>query len=756
MRPRSPLRLVATILASVLVAGALGVPVAAQDVASPVLTLPGESELAADAALTPPTTAELVDTSAIDLGAIQTDLETAIGGLRPDDWTIPDLAAVMAYDPALPFAFVRDRIAFQPYAGVLRGADGTLAARAGNSWDRALLLQALLDEMLIPTRLAWGALDAATAAGLVARGLEAPGSPLTAADMPLATGLDLVAIASRARRDHAVLRQTLGDRVATLTGDETAQAARELGRHAWVQALIGTEWVDLDPTLPTGEAGHVLTTAIASGALAPDDQRHAVEVRVVAEHLDEATGQLTESTVLEHRIDVPATLDEIVTLAFTPESDQLGGTIATLFSGVASWQPVLGIAEQQIEGRPFSAGGSGTDLFGEAVTAPQLTALRLELTSTVPDRDPVSASTLLLDRVLPADRIAGTVTKESLLPMAGDATGAAAMSRVTHLMLSAGGLNVRDHLAELGYGFAYATQVLLDPELAEQQQLSDLLRPLMAIDDNLPAASELLSVPALRDPGRIGAFVAAPRVFLSTFGPDDQPHRLMLRIDLVLDGVRILAGPSVAAADVTARRIWYGALQSAIETEIVRDRAVAENPADVTLSGASYATGGALDILDAAAIAGRTDLPPALVEGVAAGGLALVPAGAAAVETWWAVEPDGFTRAMLAPTFGGNNGGYRPGGAPYKGVSDRRPVPRGQSRGPGGVYDLSKPPKGARSVPVGNTCRGGDSTGYIAVLSCVSIPGALVFRIVLATAIDAVIFAVIWGAFKAVEASAGN
>ena len=55
MRPRSPLRLVATILASVLVAGALGVPVAAQDVASPVLTLPGASELAAAAAHTPPT-----------------------------------------------------------------------------------------------------------------------------------------------------------------------------------------------------------------------------------------------------------------------------------------------------------------------------------------------------------------------------------------------------------------------------------------------------------------------------------------------------------------------------------------------------------------------------------------------------------------------------------------------------------------------------------------------------------------------------
>jgi len=739
----------------VLAAGSLGAPVVAQESTAPVLTLPGDAELAADAALTLPTTAETADTTTIDLTAIQTGLETAIDGLRPDDWTIPDLAAVMAYDPALPFAFVRDRITFQPYAGVLRGAGGALAARAGNSWDRALLLQALLDEMLIPTRLAWGDLDPATAAGLVARGLEAPATALAANDVPLATGLDLDTIVTRARRDHAVLRRALGDRLTTLAGDETAQAALELGRHAWVQALIGTEWVDLDPTLPAGEVGQTLTTAIATAAAAPDDQRHAVEVRVIAEHLDEATGQLTESTVLQHRIDVPATLDEVVTLAFTPESDQLGATIATLFSGVASWQPVLGIAEEQIEGSSFVAGGTGTDLFGEAVEGPQLTALRLELTSTGPDRDPASATTLLLDRVLPADRAAGAVTKDALLPLAGDATGAAAMARITHLMLSAGGLNVRDHLAELGYGFAYATQVLLDPAVAEQQQLSDLLRPLMALDDNLPAASELISVPALRDPGRIGAFVAAPRVFLTTFGPDDEPERLMLREDLMLDGVRILADPSVPATEITARRIWYGALQSAIETEIVRDRAVGEDPADVTLSGASYATGGALDILDAAAIAGRTDLPPALVAGVTAGGLALVPAGASAIDTWWAVGADGFTRAMLAPTFGGSGGGYRPGGSPYRGVKQLPRVPRGQSSGSGGVYDLSKPPKGPRNVPVGSSCRGGDSTGYTAVLSCVSIPGAMVFRIVLATAIDAVIFAVIWGAFKAVEAAYG-
>ena len=42
------------------------------------------------------------------------------------------------------FQFVRDRIGFEPSSGVLRGAAGTLASRAGNALDRSLLLAEIL------------------------------------------------------------------------------------------------------------------------------------------------------------------------------------------------------------------------------------------------------------------------------------------------------------------------------------------------------------------------------------------------------------------------------------------------------------------------------------------------------------------------------------------------------------------------------------------------------------------------------------
>lgn len=48
------------------------------------------------------------------------------------------------YDLETLVDFVRDEIAFQPYAGTLRGAAGTLRARAGSSLDQALLLAQMM------------------------------------------------------------------------------------------------------------------------------------------------------------------------------------------------------------------------------------------------------------------------------------------------------------------------------------------------------------------------------------------------------------------------------------------------------------------------------------------------------------------------------------------------------------------------------------------------------------------------------------
>ena len=80
---------------------------------------------------------------------------------------IGDLAFALDADIDRIFRFVADEIRYEPYAGALRGAKGTLASRAGNSVDQALLLAALLDAAQAQVRFASGKIDEPTAATLL-------------------------------------------------------------------------------------------------------------------------------------------------------------------------------------------------------------------------------------------------------------------------------------------------------------------------------------------------------------------------------------------------------------------------------------------------------------------------------------------------------------------------------------------------------------------------------------------------------------
>lgn len=55
-------------------------------------------------------------------------------------------------------SFMQEKIVFQPYAGLLRGVQGTLNSRAGNALDQAILLAKLLGDAGLETRIANGML----------------------------------------------------------------------------------------------------------------------------------------------------------------------------------------------------------------------------------------------------------------------------------------------------------------------------------------------------------------------------------------------------------------------------------------------------------------------------------------------------------------------------------------------------------------------------------------------------------------------
>src|SRR5262245_37596232 len=90
----------------------------------------------------------------------------------PAEYDVAARASKLGRDPQASFEFVRDEIAYEVYAGALRGAAGCLGAKAGNAVDKSLLLAALLAASGHETRWAFGTLDQETAGLLAASTLE--------------------------------------------------------------------------------------------------------------------------------------------------------------------------------------------------------------------------------------------------------------------------------------------------------------------------------------------------------------------------------------------------------------------------------------------------------------------------------------------------------------------------------------------------------------------------------------------------------
>jgi len=191
---------------------------------------------------------------------------------------------------------VRDRIGFDPYPGVLRARAGTLAARAGNAHDRALLLSALLQRMGATSRYAFADLDPGAAGAVLAQSFEDPAEPLPAGTAESVDPDLAAAIATRARRDQARLLQALGDRqIGSPEAEAAAGLLADVTRHVWVQLDDDGSWLDLDPTLADAQPGDVIVPAMQTLDAIPDTDRQSVALRVVAETLVDGWSTRTSS-----------------------------------------------------------------------------------------------------------------------------------------------------------------------------------------------------------------------------------------------------------------------------------------------------------------------------------------------------------------------------------------------------------------------------------------------------------------------------
>ncbi len=693
------------------------------------LALPADADLAAHATLVPAGAPER-PVAGWDLVAVENAALAQADTLPAELWEVDALAEALGVEQEAAFEFVRDHLAFDPYRGVLRGAAGALAARAGNAWDRALLLRALLEHHGYRTRLAFGELDDGAVSALLAA--AAQGAPQPLADP--ATTTNVQSLATRAWRDHALLTQALAAAGALETlgaGAELPDLRAAIRAHVWVQVeQIDDTWLDLDPSLPDASPGNVLTTATTTADEVPAEANHLVVVRVLAETLEE--GVLQQVVALEQTLAAADAAGSELWLYFQPEAPGLGGAILGAL-GESNWVPNLMVNGQVVTGTAFPLGGASDDSFTGFFGGggPQLTRLTLELAALPPGGAERSSQRALFDRVDPALREAGAVTAETLLALPEEGAPPA-LASLHHVLVSTGGMNPREQAIGRALAANFAGNDLQADGAASEYPMQDLLWPLAVADQALVLASERVIVDGLAEPG-MRAYVDGARAYvvsLTPFGGAENGTASI--IDLALDRVAFVGA---AGASAEARlRLWYGVLQGALETDMTQARSRAVDPSTAVVDSVSLRMGEDLRVLrpdDAEAVpAAAAELRSALRSGE----LAVTVGAPGPTGAFWAIEPTtGATLSVVEPGLrigfiGGGNYTNSSGGGPRYVIDPKTGNTTGYIKD-GTRYRYARTPA--------NKCGGG--TEYVVILGCVSIPGSMTVGMVTGVVVVAIV-----------------
>lgn len=304
--------------------------------------------------------------------------------LIPTDGFDPQARADELADMDAAFAFVRDRMQTDAYAGSMRGPGGTLQARAGSPADKALLLAALLGAKGISVRFAHVTLNDDQVAQIVSA-VTAPAPSPSVADLSQAfktLGADPQAARDAARafanRTNAAIDGVIADAsaptdalVSTLANSKISLAANDaalraqwknaLADHWWIQAFSNGAWVDLDPTLPNAVAGAHVGGAPAEDPVAalPDDVQATLTVNLVATRLTPGA---------------PAQTATLATRAFKVADVYAQPIVVTIGDRSAG---STGIAQATTFTPSIGAGGSETT--GDAFTLDNLATVELQI-----------------------------------------------------------------------------------------------------------------------------------------------------------------------------------------------------------------------------------------------------------------------------------------------------------------------------------------------------------------------------------------
>lgn len=265
-----------------------------------------------------PTAVEL-DEALANLNQAREALDAA-DAVRPDAyWYADDLSFDLAFEsPATISEWVGTNIAYQPYRGLLRGADGTLRARAGNAWDQALLLTRLLLDAGYSAQIVFATLGDGAALEL-ANQASVGQTPEGDVDATIEAYLsvdgsfaqELADLASSAAAEQEATRAATDDMSTwlldrleaagiTLESNALEEAIADAQDYAWVQYRTSADeaWTNAHPAAPEGASwtGDLVAEGVLEDSV-PADRQHRFRVQAFVER--RAGSKLETSAVME-------------------------------------------------------------------------------------------------------------------------------------------------------------------------------------------------------------------------------------------------------------------------------------------------------------------------------------------------------------------------------------------------------------------------------------------------------------------------
>lgn len=584
--------------------------------------------------------------------SLTASIKTAQGSIQATDYDADAQAKALGADVKAVFKFVRDHIHYEAYSGVLRGADGTLAARAGNGFDRSLLLARMLGANGVQTRFAAGDLPGDRAEALyrhIFDAFDGPPAPIGGAG---ATNGFIARVARRARRDVAVIRAAVGSRLAGGAAQAREQAIRDIRRHVWVQASVNGAWMDLDSAFGDAEPGIAYCAARQTVEQMPDDWYQRVAVRVTAERVED--GALSVAPVLAMTMRAFDLVGESVFLAHVPvrAGGGMGLGAGSAGSSRDSWTPALIVGRTMTGGRPVDFnddGGSGMlDGLGGGGSSSAFVAEWLELEVMRPDGRTDVTRRALVDRAGAAWRSSAAHEVSQLKPLDRNDNGPLGPQAIHNLLFAAG----PQDLAAFADAIAWVAEY---GEPSADTPVDGALYPFAVRSFAALVLTDHVIIPAVNNVPGVRLYSDSPRVMIVSAVPV-RDAGVSEVYDLRRDVLCGLARDAQSEPQVAEQKLWFAALEGALEHEAVaRDLSIFGDDPSRVVSTSSLLNPAGVELL-AAGDVGRLGTLTRDAEKAARlrlslehGRIVVVPRPA--LETgplgFWELAPNGDARAVL-------------------------------------------------------------------------------------------------------------